>query len=72
MNAERDLLPAPDAQPPVPGCAIKGNINRKGERIYHLPGMRSYAKTKIDEGKGERWFCTAAEARAHDWRKSGE
>ena len=72
LNAQRDLLPARDAQPPVTGCAIKGNINRKGERIYHLRGMRSYAKTKIDEGNGERWFCAEAEARAHGWRKSGE
>ena len=50
------------------GTGIKGNINRKGERIYHVPGSRSYAETIIDEGKGERWFCTEAEAIAAGWR----
>lgn len=30
-------LPAAVAQPPA-GCAIKGNITAKGERIYHVPG----------------------------------
>ena len=49
-------------------CRIKGNINREGERIYHLPGGRSYERTRIDEGKGERWFCSEAEARAAGWR----
>jgi hypothetical protein len=24
------------------GCTIKGNISRKGERIYHLPGQENY------------------------------
>ncbi len=52
------------------GCSIKGNISNKGERIYHLPGQKFYAKTKISEGKGERWFCSEAEARAAGWRRS--
>ena len=30
---------AAGAQPP-PGCAIKGNITAKGEKIYHVPGAR--------------------------------
>lgn len=58
--------PAPADQPP--GCTIKGNINRNGERIYHLPGSPSYARTVIDTSAGERWFCTEAEARAAGWR----
>ena len=49
-------------------CAIKGNINRAGERIYHVPGSRSYAETVIDESRGERWFCSETEARAAGWR----
>jgi endonuclease YncB( thermonuclease family) len=43
-------------------CAIKGNINRKGDRIHHVPGSRWYRATKIDESRGERWFCTEDEA----------
>jgi micrococcal nuclease len=55
-----------------PGCAIKGNINSRGDKIYHLPGSGSYAGTKIDAGKGERWFCSEAEAQANDWRAPGK
>ena len=51
-------------------CMIKGNISSKGERIYHVPGGRSYAATRIDEGKGERWFCSEAEAEAAGWRRA--
>ena len=51
-------------------CRIKGNISRKGERIYHLPGGKWYDRTRIDPAKGERWFCSEAEARAVGWRKS--
>ena len=49
------------------GCAIKGNVSASG-RIYHMPGSRSYAATRIDTSAGERWFCTEAEARAAGWR----
>ena len=51
-------------------CAIKGNIARDGERIYHIPGGRYYEATVIDQVRGERWFCTEAEAVAEGWRKS--
>lgn len=51
-----------------PGCAIKGNINNSGEKIYHVPGSTSYSKTKIDPSNGERWFCTANEAISNGWR----
>src|SRR6266404_6378373 len=51
-------------------CAIKGIISSKGERIYHVPGGRYYDVTVIDTAKGERWFCTEAEAVAAGWRKS--
>lgn len=49
-------------------CLIKGNINREGEQIYHRPGQRDYEKTVINEGAGERWFCTPEEAEAAGWR----
>jgi endonuclease YncB( thermonuclease family) len=57
------------AQQAPEGCAIKGNINRDGERIYHTPwGSEWYERTKITESKGERWFCDEAEALAAGWR----
>ena len=52
------------------GCLIKGNISAKGEKIYHLPGQAFYAKTDIEPQKGERWFCTEAEAKTAGWRPS--
>jgi endonuclease YncB( thermonuclease family) len=52
------------------GCAIKGNISAKGERIYHVPGGEFYEKTQISAGKGERWFCSEEEAQAAGWRRS--
>jgi endonuclease YncB( thermonuclease family) len=54
------------------GCRIKGNISPKGDRIYHLPSGRSYGRTSIDERKGERWFCTVAEARTAGWRPADQ
>jgi endonuclease YncB( thermonuclease family) len=50
------------------GCAIKGNISRRGERIYHVPGDRHYDRTRIDTSRGERWFCSEAGARRAGWR----
>jgi endonuclease YncB( thermonuclease family) len=49
-------------------CKIKGNISAKGERIYHLPGSRSYDRTVLNEAAGERWFCSESEAIAAGWR----
>ena len=48
--------------------AIKGNINSKGEKIYHVPGSAKYDATKIDESVGERWFGSEDEAIAAGWR----
>lgn len=55
-------------QSPLVDCPIKGNINRKGERIYHVPWSRSYARTRINTEKSERWFCSEAQAIAAGWR----
>jgi endonuclease YncB( thermonuclease family) len=51
-------------------CLIKGNISASGERIYHVPGGAFYDATEINTAKGERWFCTEAEAQAAGWRRS--
>ncbi len=56
---------APDA-----ACHIKGNINRSGDRIYHLPGQRFYDVTTIRTQQGERWFCNESGALAAGWRKA--
>ena len=55
-----------------PACNIKGNISFKGgERIYHVPGQEYYTETVITYTKGERYFCSEADARAAGWRKAG-
>lgn len=51
-------------------CRIKGNISGNGW-IYHLPGQRFYGRTQVAVGRGERWFCSEAEATAAGWRKAG-
>ncbi|MBB6357810.1 thermonuclease family protein [Aminobacter aganoensis] len=51
-------------------CDIKGNVSAEGERIYHVPGQKFYRQTKISERKGERWFCSEAEAKQAGWRKA--
>ncbi|TXN22383.1 thermonuclease family protein [Methylobacterium sp. WL19] len=65
--------PIPSPTPPQPalkagGCAIKGNISRKGEKVFHVPGSRDYERTRISEKDGERMFCSEDEARAAGWR----
>jgi len=49
------------------GCAIKGNISSHGH-IYHMPWSPWYGRVKIDTARGERWFCSEAEALAAGWR----
>lgn len=53
-----------------PSCTIKGNISASGEKIYHMQGCGSYAKTQIDENHGERWFCSEQEAQSAGWRRA--
>ncbi|MDO5627852.1 MAG: thermonuclease family protein [Mobilicoccus sp.] len=68
-TSARDQGTAPQTDStPAGACDIKGNINREGVKIYHVPGSRSYDKTKINEANGERWFCSEAEARDAGWR----
>jgi hypothetical protein len=64
-------LPDPVAAITQPGCVIKGNISiSTGRKLYHLPGMKDYGSTIIDQVKGERWFCTEPEAIANGWSKA--
>ena len=51
-------------------CPIKGNINGNGERIYHLPFQHFDRRVKIDESRGQRWFCTEQDARETGWRRA--
>ena len=73
VTAMNDRGPVTNTAVAVPSkpdgpCRIKGNINDKGDRIYHVPGSDSYERTGISTSRGERWFCTEEEARKAGWR----
>ncbi|QGM99811.1 phosphatidylserine synthase (plasmid) [Methylocystis parvus] len=67
--------PAPSSAPKrdnsvAANCLIKGNVSRNGERIYHVPGDRTYDRVRMDKGPDKRWFCTEEQAVAAGWRKA--
>lgn len=47
------------------GCMIKANRNRKGQWIYHLPGMPYFNVTRAEE-----MFCSEAQAQAAGYRRA--
>jgi hypothetical protein len=53
---------------PPPGCRIKGNISRAGNKVYHRPGGPAYPEIIIEPERGERWFCNENEALRNGWR----
>ena len=57
----------PSQTPDDPACNIKGNINSKGRRLYHLKQDPSYSQTVVSKEKGERWFCSVDDALAAGW-----
>lgn len=46
-------------------CTIKGNINSKGNKLYHMPGMAQYNNVKP-----EKTFCTEEEAKKAGFTKA--
>eukprot|EP00879_Flechtneria_rotunda_P005827 GHRR01006131.1.p1 GENE.GHRR01006131.1~~GHRR01006131.1.p1 ORF type:complete len:319 (+),score=111.51 GHRR01006131.1:262-1218(+) len=50
------------------GPLIKGNINSKGQKLYHTPNSRAYTRVEINERKGEKFFCSEQEALAAGWQ----
>lgn len=58
----------------VPYCPdrslpIKGNLGKKGAKLYYTPDTSNYDNVKIDENKGERFFCSIEEAEEAGWTK---
>ncbi|NEO34035.1 MAG: cold shock domain-containing protein [Symploca sp. SIO3C6] len=71
MEFSRSRFPSPIRLITKPGCTIKGNISwNTGNKLYHLPGMKDYESTVIEQASGEKWFCTESEAIAKGWRKA--
>ena len=50
---------------PTGGCTIKGNHSRRGDWIYHVPGMPYYERTRP-----EAIFCSEAQAQAAGYRRA--
>lgn len=59
-EAQRSAV-APSAR-----CVIKGNVNKRGERIYHMVSDPFYDRTKP-----ENWFCSVGEAEQAGFRRAG-
>lgn len=53
-------------------CVIKGNIDRLGQKYYHLPGDKYYSETKINFLKEDKWLCTIKEAEAKNFQRALE
>ncbi len=49
-------------------CTIKGDLGPRAERLFYFPGHWAYDRVIINPGKGERWFCSAREAREAGWK----
>jgi endonuclease YncB( thermonuclease family) len=62
--AARREADAPEPVAADPGdCRIKGNINSRGEKIYHMPGTTAWNRTRA-----EQMFCTEEQARIAGFR----
>jgi len=51
-------------------CLIKGNIDRLGQKYYHLPGDKYYSQTEINLLKEDQWLCTIEEAEAKNFQRA--
>jgi len=51
-------------------CVIKGNIDRLGQKYYHLPGDKYYSQTEINLLKEDQWLCTIDEAEAKNFQRA--
>lgn len=70
VEITKKFTPTVVIPPKSDSCNIKGNISSSGEKIYHLPGCRSYNQTIIKQSDGERMFCSEEEAIQAGWRKA--
>lgn len=55
-----------------PKCNIKGNTDPSNSAIkkYYVPGCVQYKTTIVEMDRGEKWFCSEAEARSAGYVKS--
>lgn len=51
------------------GCPIKGRVVRRS-KVYVLPWALEYRQVRVRRRRGERWFCSEAEAAAAGFKPS--
>lgn len=44
------------------GCPIKGQVSSSGRKTYLVPWSADYDGARVRTSRGERWFCSEAEA----------
>ncbi|MBL8671887.1 MAG: thermonuclease family protein [Alphaproteobacteria bacterium] len=52
-------------------CLIKGAVEADGTKRYYRPKEVGYDRVIVDFDKGERFFCSVAEAWDNGWRQPG-
>jgi len=52
-------------------CVIKGNVDARGQKYYHLPGDKYYLKTIVNLDKEDQWLCSIEEAEAKNFQRTG-
>lgn len=50
-------------------CMIKGNVDRMGNKYYHLPGDKYYSLTKVNLIKEDEWLCAIDEAEDRNFKR---
>lgn len=53
-------------------CVIKGNVDKNGQKYYHLPGDKYYSKTEVNLDKEDQWLCSVEEAGAKNFEHALE
>ena len=63
-----------ETNPDSKTCIIKGNLRipGKGTKTYHFPGCGNYNQTLIELYKGDKWFCTEAQAKKEGFAKGAD
>ncbi|MCM3783597.1 thermonuclease family protein [Neobacillus mesonae] len=62
-SSDKESTISDSQTPPSNSCTIKGNINSKGDKIYHTVDSPQYKATNPEE-----WFCSEEEAIAAGFR----
>ncbi|MDP2641603.1 MAG: thermonuclease family protein [Candidatus Yanofskybacteria bacterium] len=51
-------------------CVIKGNVDRLGNKYYHLPEDKYYSQTVVNLLKEDKWLCAVEEAEAQNFQRA--